>query len=76
MNSLTIFEFDKVVEAKAGSVEPAVPRRVFAWLPVFDFLKAKTMRLWVLPFCLKERRLKLPDSPELQSVFIGENSKA
>ena len=32
MNSLTIFEFDKVVEAKAGAVGLAVPKRVFAWL--------------------------------------------
>lgn len=43
-------------------------------LPVFDFLKSSGMRLWVLPFCLKERRLKLPTSPHLQSVFVGDNS--
>jgi 5-methylcytosine-specific restriction enzyme subunit McrC len=34
------------------------------------------MRLWVLPFCLKERRLKLPASSQLRSVFIDENSTA
>ena len=45
-------------------------------LPVFDFPKAIGMRLWVLPFCLKERRLKLPASLQLQSVFVGESSKA
>jgi 5-methylcytosine-specific restriction enzyme subunit McrC len=32
MNSLTIFEFDKVVEAKAGAVGLTVPKRVFTWL--------------------------------------------
>jgi len=32
------------------------------------------MRLWVLPFCLKERRLKLPASPHLQSVFVAGSS--
>ena len=45
-------------------------------LPVFDFPKAIGMRLWVRPFCLKERRLKLPASLQLQSVFVGESSKA
>ncbi|WP_218146820.1 McrC family protein [Nitrosospira sp. Nsp14] len=45
-------------------------------LPVFDFPKAIGMRLWVLPFCLKERRLKLPALPQLQSIFLGENSNA
>lgn len=43
-------------------------------LPVFDFPKPSGMRLWVLPFCLKERRLKLPSSPRLRSIFLGENS--
>ncbi len=32
MKPLTIFEFDTLVEAKAGVVEPAVQQRVFAWL--------------------------------------------
>jgi len=45
-------------------------------LPVFDFPKAVGMRLWVLPFCLRERRLKLPTSPLLQSMFVGETSNA
>ena len=38
--------------------------------PVFDFPKTSGMRLWVLPFCLKDRRLKLPDSPKLLSIFL------
>jgi 5-methylcytosine-specific restriction enzyme subunit McrC len=42
-------------------------------LPVFDFPKTSGMRLWVLPFCLKERRLKLPASTQLRSVFVGNN---
>ena len=32
MNSLTIFEFDKIVEEKTGVAEPAVPSCVFKWL--------------------------------------------
>jgi 5-methylcytosine-specific restriction enzyme subunit McrC len=32
MKPLTIFEFDTLVEAKAGVVGPAVPQRVLAWL--------------------------------------------
>lgn len=39
-------------------------------LPVFDFPKTIGMRLWVLPFCLKERRLKIPISPTIQSIFF------
>ena len=45
-------------------------------LPVFDFPKTIGMRLWVLPFCLKERRLKFPAFPQLQSVFVGANSNS
>ena len=40
-------------------------------LPVFDFPKISGMRLWVLPFCLKERRLKVPSSFGLRSIFVG-----
>ncbi|MEB2610954.1 McrC family protein [Burkholderia cenocepacia] len=39
-------------------------------LPVFYFPKASGMRLWVLPFCLKERRLTLPALSQLQSMFV------
>ena len=42
-------------------------------LPVFDFPKTSGMRLWVLPFCLKERRLVLPASAQLRAIFVGEN---
>ena len=45
-------------------------------LPVFVFPKSSGMRLWVLPFCLKERRLKLPVFPQLESIFVGKNSNA
>lgn len=45
-------------------------------LPVFDFPKTSGMRLWVLPFCLKARQLKLPTSPRFQSMFVGENTTA
>jgi 5-methylcytosine-specific restriction enzyme subunit McrC len=30
-------------------------------LPVFEFPKSAQLRLWVLPFCLRSRRLHLPD---------------
>lgn len=40
-------------------------------LPVFDFPKSSGMRLWVLPFCLKERRLKIRSSLGLRSIFVG-----
>ena len=43
-------------------------------LPVFDFPKTSGMRLWVLPFCLKERRLMLSTSPQLQSIFVEGSS--
>ena len=40
-------------------------------LPVFDFPKAKEegMRLWVVPFCLKARRLELPSALQTHAVF-------
>ena len=40
--------------------------------PVFEFPKSIRMRLWVLPFCLKTCRLKVPDSPNLKSIFFEE----
>ncbi len=62
----------------AGDVVLIYPRTsTFAEpLPVFNFLKASGMRLWVLPYCLRERRLVLPASPQLQSIFTRENSNA
>ena len=42
-------------------------------LPVFEFLKSPGLRLWVLPFCLKTKRLLLPTcvspSGSLQALF-------
>jgi 5-methylcytosine-specific restriction enzyme subunit McrC len=38
-------------------------------LPVFEFPKTDGLRLWVLPFCLKERRLKLPTALALKTIF-------
>jgi len=57
----------------AGDVVLIYPRTdAFADpLPVFDFPKISGMRLWVLPFCLKERRLKVPSSFGLRSIFVG-----
>lgn len=62
----------------AGDVVLIYPRTdAFADpLPVFDFPKTSGMRLWVLPFCLKERRLKLPAFPQLQAIFVGKSSNA
>lgn len=46
-------------------------------LPVFEFPQAATMRLWVLPFCLKTRQLLLPASTALNSVFApGQAARA
>lgn len=41
-------------------------------LPVFEFPKTDGMRLWVLPFCLKERRLKTPETAQIKEIFIRE----
>lgn len=45
-------------------------------LPVFDFPKTRGLRLWVLPFCLKERRLLWPDVSDFSRFFSMEKSKA
>jgi 5-methylcytosine-specific restriction enzyme subunit McrC len=42
-------------------------------LPVFDFPKSKGLRLWVLPFCLRERVLVLPTSGSLDAWFTAEH---
>ncbi len=39
-------------------------------LSVFDFPKNTGMRLWVLPFCLKQRRLMLPSASEFGGLFV------
>jgi len=38
-------------------------------LPVFEFPKIDGLRLWVLPFCLRSRRLLLPAGEWLQDLF-------
>lgn len=42
-------------------------------LPVFDFPKSKGLRLWVLPFCLRERVLVLPTCGSLDAWFSVEH---
>ena len=41
-------------------------------LPVFEFPKFKGLRLWVLPFCLRERVLVLPTCGGLDAWFSAE----
>lgn len=36
-------------------------------LPVFEFPKSSGLRLWVLPFCLKHKRLELPECCSLEA---------
>lgn len=43
-------------------------------LPMFDFPKTDGLRLWVLPFCLKEQQLLVPDSFSLRAVFEEETT--
>jgi 5-methylcytosine-specific restriction enzyme subunit McrC len=38
-------------------------------LPVFGFPKTQGLRLWVLPFSLRERQLHLPETGELNEFF-------
>ncbi|WP_414613081.1 McrC family protein [Stenotrophomonas pavanii] len=56
MNSLTIFEFDKVVEAKAGAVGLAVPKRVFAWLDTQSLRSDEDAPGWLKPTQLNGQR--------------------
>jgi 5-methylcytosine-specific restriction enzyme subunit McrC len=39
-------------------------------LPVFEFPKSSGLRLWVLPFCLKQKRLQLPSCGSLNEFFV------
>ena len=41
-------------------------------LPVFEFLKSSGLRLWVLPFCLKNKRLLLPPCGGLDALFSND----
>jgi 5-methylcytosine-specific restriction enzyme subunit McrC len=38
-------------------------------LPVFEFPKSSGLRLWVLPFCLREKRLLLPQCGSLDTIL-------
>lgn len=40
-------------------------------LPVFEFPKSSGLRLWVLPFCLKDKRLLLPECSRLDAFFLN-----
>ncbi|GGO77659.1 mcrBC 5-methylcytosine restriction system component family protein [Marinobacterium nitratireducens] len=40
-------------------------------LPVFEFPKSKDLRLWVLPFCLRSRRLSVPEGAPFVGVFLA-----
>lgn len=41
-----------------------------ASLPVFEFPKSPGLRLWVLPFCLKTRRLEIPGDAAFNEAFL------
>jgi len=43
-------------------------------LPVFEFPKSGGLRLWVLPFCLKTKKLSLPLDDHFSSHFAIQNS--
>lgn len=38
-------------------------------LPVFEFSRSEKLRLWVLPFCLRDRKLAFPAGSGLEAVF-------
>lgn len=56
MNSLTIFEFDKVVEAKSGAVGHAVPKGVFTWLETQSLRSDTNSAGWLKPAQLNGQR--------------------
>lgn len=56
MKTLTIFEFDKVVEEKAGTVGLAVPKRVFAWLDEQSLKSDEDSLGWLKPTQLNGQR--------------------
>lgn len=43
-------------------------------LPVFEFPKSSGLRLWVLPFCLKDKRLLLPSCGSLDEFLAPMSS--
>jgi 5-methylcytosine-specific restriction enzyme subunit McrC len=38
-------------------------------LPIFEFPKPQKLRVWVLPFCLNQRRLLIPADAPFKSLF-------
>ena len=44
-------------------------------LPVFEFPKSTGLKLWVLPFCLKGKRLLLPSGSGFEALFDGHGSR-
>jgi 5-methylcytosine-specific restriction enzyme subunit McrC len=40
-------------------------------LPVFDFPKTKGLRLWVLPFCLNTKTLRIPTHAPFAKAFLS-----
>ncbi len=40
-------------------------------LPMFEFPKPGGLRLWALPFCLKSRRLSVPEDAPFAASFLG-----
>ncbi|KQN43365.1 2-keto-D-gluconate dehydrogenase [Pseudomonas sp. Leaf48] len=42
-------------------------------LPVFELPKVEKLRLWILPFCLKSRRLAIPNGAPFANVFTDKN---
>ncbi len=44
-------------------------------LPVFEFPKSTGLKLWVLPFCLKGKRLLLPSGSDFEALFDGHGSR-
>ncbi|QNK66497.1 McrC family protein [Variovorax sp. PAMC26660] len=49
MNTLTIFEFDRIVELNAEAREPAVPSRVFSWLETMSRGTSNETAPWLKP---------------------------
>lgn len=45
-------------------------------LPVFEFPKSEGLRLWVLPFCLKSKRLETPQCSSLARLLRPSPSRA
>ena len=41
----------------------------FEPLPVFNFSKTENLKLWVLPYCIINKKLALPESEKIKSLF-------